>query len=194
MLDYRPSGPDADAKTLKLRQHFRNLALTILLGASAAANAADYGNIGFGWGIPYATLGLNIDIKVTRDFYWTESVGTGFNDTGYAIGARYYVKTLSDNTRVRLSGIYGVYSGVEYLANDTQGNPVDKKGEDFASLALGIGIQWMSGREGFDVDVLYVDTASSKSRARELRSQGYRINRVGADNVSVGIGYRHLID
>lgn len=179
---------------LNRRSYFKSLVFLALGGACATACAEDYGTAGFGWGIPYATLGLNVDIKVTRDFYLTESVGSGFADTGYALGGRYYVRRMSENMRVRTSAIYGVYSGVKYNTTDQQGNPVNKKGEDFASLALGFGIEWMSGDEGFDFDVLYVDTASVRSRASELREAGYRVSRVGADNISIGVGYRRRID
>lgn len=179
---------------LNSRSYFKSVVFLALGGVCNAASADDYGTAGFGWGIPYATLGLNVDIKVTRDFYLTESVGSGFSDTGYALGGRYYVRRMSENMRLRTSAIYGVYGGVKYNTTDQLGNPVNKKGEDFATLALGVGIEWMSGDEGFDFDVLYVDTASVRSRERELHDAGYRVYRVGADNISVGVGYRHRID
>jgi hypothetical protein len=176
----------------------QRLATGLLVGLSLLATpvaAAEYGTLGIGWGIPYATLGLNFDIRVTRDFYLTESVGTGFSDTGYALGGRYYLHSPAENVRVRASAIYGVFGGVKYRNIDQKGAPVDKKGEDFASLAVGIGFTWMyGGGAGFDFDVLYVDTSSAERREAELEAEGYLINRTGAQNISVGVGYRMTID
>jgi hypothetical protein len=91
--------------------------------------------------------------------------------------------------------IYGVFGGIKYRNINQQGAPVDEKGEDFASLAAGVGFTWMyGGGAGFDFDVLYVDNSSARDRARELRDEGDLINRVGAERISIGVGYRMRFD
>ncbi len=195
----------AEVREVRNVKNQRLLATAVLLSAalaSSVASAASALAMGVGLGLPYGNLGVNFDIRVTRDFHFTEGIGSGYSDTGYAVGGRYYFYDLSDNMRARFTALYGDYGGLKYRTTDKAGRAVNKSGEDFESLALGLGFTWMNSGStrlsndgaGFEFDIFYVDSSYVKSRARELEREGYLINTVGTDYIGVAFGYRMTID
>lgn len=181
-------------KSLFLSAFARSVMLAgmLLSITPAAAWAREAATWGVGYGIPYAHLGLNLDIHLWRNFYLTESVGTGVNEVGYAVGARYYLPGAGFETaRPRISALYGFYSGVTTGVVGANAQPVKYRGEDFSNLALGLGIEWLNGEEGFDLDIYLVDTTSADKFSQDLRDAGYSTARRGADMLSMSIGYRH---
>jgi hypothetical protein len=176
-----------------MRNLIKVLAGWASLGLALPVAAQNAGSWGIGYGIPYGNLGVNIDYRVVSEFYLSGAVGSGFNDIGYAFGARYYFPHYTETVRPRLSVLYGVYGGLKPRGSSRTGNPIDEGGEDFANTAIGFGIEWMSGDEGFDIEILYVNTNELKARRDEAWDEDFQVNRYGANPLSLAIGYRHRL-
>jgi len=159
----------------------------LLTAAAAPAQAENYESWGVGYGMSYAYLGANVDYRVAPNLYLAGAIGTGINELGLAAGGRYYVlPSLFETARARVSAMYGTYGGVTHISAGTN----SKHKEDFAGLAIGMGILLFSDNEGVDFDIYYADTRAAKDRFDRYNAAGARVSRDGLDPINVSLGYR----
>jgi hypothetical protein len=171
-----------------LRRLLSPLTLLAACSAAAPAQAENYEGWGVGYGMSYAYIGANIDYRVAPNLYLAGAIGTGINQVGLTAGGRYYLlPSLFETARARVSVMYGTYGGVTHAAVAT---PQSKHSEDFAGLAVGLGLLMLSDGEGFDFDIYYADTRSAKRSFDRYNAAGAAVGRDGLDPISVSLGYR----
>jgi hypothetical protein len=192
VLEFQPTHSRQDGDTVMtltpiIRRLISPLTLVAACLAAAPAHAENYQSWGVGYGMSYAYLGANIDYRLTPDLYLVAALGTGINEFGLAAGGRYYVlPSLFETARARVSMMYGPYGSVTHTPAGTN----SKHEEDFASLALGLGMVMFGDNEGFDFDIYYTDTRSAKRSFDRYNAAGDAVGRDGLDPLSVSIGYR----
>lgn len=151
------------------------LILTAFL--SMPAFAGEYGDIALeaGLGVNYGGgLGVVADVAITPELDAFAGLGYAFK-AGYVVGAKYYI-----NDSVRLIANYGTNSTIEYLLSD--------KYEVFEGLNFGVGYIG-SKREGWTVDLMYIDISNLEKRAKELEAKGGSIDD-GNGRTKLSFGYR----
>jgi hypothetical protein len=142
-------------------------------------------NIGAGLGIPYGTIGVNIDVPLDSYFCITGGIGTALIDVAYNLGGRYYLSDPSKHFRFRVSALYGVNAIL--LVIGSSGND-----RTYNGLSLGVGGQWMWGESrsnGIDIDCIII--AVRGYNLDELKKQGYLFNE--PSRIKLSIGYRHTL-
>lgn len=155
--------------------------------AAAPAQAENYQSWGVGYGMSYAYLGASIDYRLAPNLYLTGAAGTGINEFGLAAGGRYYLlPSLFETARARVSVMYGPYWGVTHTPAATNSS----RKEDFAGLAVGVGMLLFDDNEGFDLDIYYTNTREAKRSFYRYDAAGEPVSRDGLDPVSVSLGYR----
>lgn len=145
---------------------------------------------GIGFGIPYGVLGGNIDINIAPNFNLSAGLGTTIvAGLGYNVGVKYFLSSIENSFRPRISAYYGVNAAVlkEYPSL------LDKEddGEAFTGVSLGVGAQWMWGESktsGLDFDIIYL--ASTGLDIDKLKDEGFMVDEPG--KIKISIGYRHL--
>ena len=158
-----------------------------LSAITAPAQAENYQSWGVGYGMSYAYLGANIDYRLAPNLYLTGAIGTGINQFGLAAGGRYYVlPSLFETARTRVSVTYGPYGGVTHSPIGT----LSKYKEDFAGLAVGLGILLFDDNEGFDFDIYYTNTRAAKRSVDHYNAAGETVSSNGLDPINVSLGYR----
>lgn len=143
-------------------------------------------SIGLGFGIPYGILGLNLDVNIVQNL--NLSIGTGGTEKvgfGYSAGFKYFLSSIEEKLRPRVSAYYGINTVIEteYISSD--GSQTET--ESFAGFSFGAGIQIMCGkskRNGFDFDFIF--TATRGNYKNDEGSYSDEPNRV-----SISLGYRH---
>lgn len=144
-------------------------------------------SFGLGLGVPYGVLGINLDINCAPNINLSAGVGTTiFAGVGYNIGLKYYLKSIENKFRPRISAYYGINSMVlkEYI-----GSSKEDEGESYTGFSIGFGAQWMWGMNklnGLDFDIIYI--ATSGIDVDELRAEGFSVDEPG--KIKISIGYR----
>jgi len=144
-------------------------------------------SVGLGLGIPYGGVGVNLNVNLVSNLYFTAGVGTTvLASAAYCVGVKYFFTPAPRSFRPRASAYYGITTIVE--KQYPQGKTED---DTYAGIVLGRGSQWMWGQSrsnGFDFDLLYI--AQSNFDPDELRAEGFIPAREPGD-FKISIGYRH---
>lgn len=114
-------------------------------------------SLGVGVGLPYGTLGVNLDICILENLSLSSGLGsTIYAGPGYASGLKYFLADAKSIFRPRLSCYYGTNSILIYE---------DKKdlNKAYSGISAGLGAQllWQKTKNGFDFDLFYVATSQS---------------------------------
>jgi hypothetical protein len=152
-----------------------------------------YGSFGFGFGIPYGTLGANLDIKLYNVLYATAGIGTGiYVNPMYIIGLKCYLRSGNYKFRPRVMVGYGTTSML-YI-QDSYGDAIEKRSFNGATVAAGF--QWglnITKTVGFDFDIIYIlDDSEFEERIDYYNSQGYELDFESSGNVKVSLGLRYI--
>jgi len=143
-------------------------------------------SIGLGFGIPYGISGLNIDVNIVQNL--NVSIGAGGTEKvgfGYSAGFKYFLASIEEKLRPRVSAYYGINTVVETEYFSSDGSQTEK--ERSAGFSFGAGIQVMYGkskRNGFDFDFIFIITSDYDEDYRESPSDKPNI-------ISISLGYRH---
>jgi hypothetical protein len=136
--------------------------------------------IGIGMGLPYGTVGCNLDIKVAPGLKLSGGYGTtikaGF---GYIVGLKYFLTTPDQAFRPRLSAYYGTNQMVEY--------------KKYHGLSFSVGAQYMWGQNknrGFDLDIVFMATCDWD--LDQLLENGILDDE--PYNTTISIGYRYAFN
>jgi hypothetical protein len=151
---------------------------------------AKQGSMGLGLGIPYGTLGANVDYAINDYISLTGGIGTSvFAGPAYNVGIKLYLKGVGQKARPRVSAYYGVNAVIVVLDEMTDEFLVQ---ETHHGLSVGIGQQWMWGdrrNKGLDVDLMLIVTSTYKDRAPEVEDEyGTELTEFG--DIKISIGYR----
>jgi hypothetical protein len=151
------------------------------------------GSVGLGFGIPYGMLGVNFDLKLFSVLYANAGIGTGiFVTPMYSAGLKCYFLSGSHKFRPRVLANWGTTSML-YL-EDNSGDVIERS--SFNSMLLGTGFQYaldIKNAFAFDFDVIYiVNNSGLKTRAQELRNQGYDFDTDASGNIKISLGIRYI--
>lgn len=131
------------------------------------------GTFGVGFGIPYGTLGINVEFNLVPYLSVTGGLGTTiFSGLGYSIGLKGYFRKPGKVWRPRAS----IYYGINGLYAEDINHPDNKK---YTGITAGLGQLFLWKKHGFDLDLIYLIT----SKLWEEHSGGGRIK--------LSIGYRY---
>ncbi len=143
-------------------------------------------SIGLGAGIPYGILGLNFDVNIVQNL--NLSIGTGGTEKvgfGYSAGFKYFLASIEEKLRPRVSAYYGINTVIETEYFSSDGSQDETK--SLEGFSFGAGIQVMYGkskRNGFDFDFIFIVTRGDYKY--EGGSPSDKPNRV-----NISFGYRH---
>ena len=159
-------------------------------GESVSSPEMKKSSFGLGFGIPYGTLGLNLDINIVHNLNLSAGVGTTiFAGIGYNFGLKYFFTSIKQTFRPRVSSYYGV-NAMTAKKSPTTGEIED--GKSYIGFSPGVGAQWMWGKtksNGLDLDIIYLATTGGYNDAVEkLREEGFTVTETG--KVKIAIGYR----
>jgi len=147
---------------------------------SPASDHYPKNSFGFGLGIPYGGLGMNLDYHLLMNACITGGVGfRPVSGRGYGIGLRQFVLGSDRVFRPKLSVFYG--SNVIVRHND--------RSYSYEGISIGIGFQLMWGRNrshGVDFDMVSAVTVNWDEE--ELEAQGVDLDEM-RDYV-YSLGYR----
>jgi hypothetical protein len=108
------------------------------------------GSVGAGFGIPYGTLGLNLEINLLDYLSLSGGLGTTvYAGVGWSIGARGYFRKPGPVWRPRISAFYGINAIYAEELNSPNN-------QSYHGLTMGLGQIVLFGRHGFDLDIMYV--------------------------------------
>ncbi len=108
------------------------------------------GTAGLGFGIPYGTLGFNLEVNLLPYLSINGGLGTTiFSGIGYSAGLKGYIRKPGPIWRPRVSVFYGV-NGV--YAEDFN-HPANKK---YSGWTVGAGQIFLWQHHGFDIDLMYI--------------------------------------
>ena len=111
------------------------------------------GSVGAGFGVPYGTLGVNLEINLLPYLSLSGGLGTTiYAGVGWSAGARGYLRKPGPMWRPRISAFYGINA---IYAEDLN-NPNNKS---YHGGTIGIGQIVLWKRHGFDLDLMYVVTS-----------------------------------
>jgi hypothetical protein len=131
------------------------------------------GSVGAGFGVPYGTLGVNLEINALPYLSFSGGLGTTiYAGVGWSVGARGYFRKPGPVWRPRISAFYGINS---VYAEDL-GNPNNKS---YPGLTVGIGQIVLWKRHGFDLDLMYVVNSQIDKEHPEDYSK-----------IKINVGYR----
>jgi hypothetical protein len=131
------------------------------------------GSVGAGFGIPYGTLGINLEINLLPYLSLSGGLGTTiYAGVGWSVGARGYFRKPGPLWRPRISAFYGINS---VYAEDL-GNPNNKS---YPGFTVGIGQIVLWKRHGFDLDLMYVVNSQIDNEHPEDYSK-----------IKINVGYR----
>ncbi len=143
-------------------------------------------SFGAGLGIPYGGIGVNVNINLVSNLYFTAGMGTTvFAGVGYCAGARFFFTPAHQSFRPRASAFFGTTTIVEKEYPDGETDD-----ESYPGIVLGIGSQWMWGKtksNGLDFDLLYI--AYNEYESEDLRAEGF-IPAGESSDFKISIGYR----
>jgi hypothetical protein len=131
------------------------------------------GNVGVGFGIPYGTLGFNLEFNLVPYLSLTGGLGTTiFTGVGYNIGLKGYLRKPGPVWRPRISAYYGING----LSAEDFNHPDNEK---YSGITAGLGQIFLWQQHGFDLDLMYIVT----SGLWDEQEEGGRIK--------ISIGYRY---
>jgi hypothetical protein len=158
------------------------IALLSLETIAYSNESADHykGSCGFGLGIPYGLIGVNVDHVLFGNVYISGGVGISIPvGMGYSVGLKKYAFSRNRSFRPRLSAFYGTNAIVLH----------DGLNEAYQGISIGVGFQWMWGRHnshGIDLDITSIVTTNWDKE---------RLKKAGVDfddfnNQALSLGYR----
>ena len=111
--------------------------------------------LGFGVGLPYGGIGVNLELGMNDYFAPFAAVGSLPDNVGWNLGARLYYPGRGARFRGRLTALYGTNALVEkrdyYYGGDTQYDTEE-------GFAAGVGMNMRFSRHwAFDIDLLGAD-------------------------------------
>lgn len=131
------------------------------------------GTFGVGFGVPYGTLGINLEFFVIPYLSVTGGVGTTiFSGVGYSVGLKGYFRKPGPVWRPRAS----VYYGINGIYAEDFNDPNNKK---YSGVTAGIGQLFLWGKNGFDLDLMFLVTS------------GLWDEHDGGGKIKISIGYRY---
>jgi hypothetical protein len=108
------------------------------------------GTAGVGFGIPYGTLGFNLEIGLLPYLSVTGGLGTTiFTGIGYSAGLKAYFRRPGKTWRPRAS----VYYGINAVYAEDFNHPANKK---YSGWTVGAGQIFLWQHHGFDLDLMYI--------------------------------------
>lgn len=165
-------------KCIKLSLTVMVLFLTVLM-TSAIAYGEDGAKVknssfGIGLGIPYGGIGVNFETG--KSFAFTAGAGIFPSEKnsafGWSAGARFYLSKPTQDTRLRISCLYGT---VAFVAKQGLSGTITKIEDTVTGFAPGIGIKG----EHWDFDLIF-------PVGYEI-PKGYKDQSTG---IKISIGYR----
>ncbi len=154
------------------------LATLLLVTAAAAPDSVGAENaryFGAGLGMPYGTIGVNVEGQFGHRIGVTGGLGhTVYAGLGWCVGARAYFRSSDKGTRPRVSVNYGTAFITDVLE------------EQKAGLSLGVGARSSFGRDrkhGIDYDLLVIAAPSTSSVEDEWGGEAAGVP------VKIAIGY-----
>jgi hypothetical protein len=154
----------------------------------------------------YGFFGLNLDVHPVQIRWWdgitlTACVGqTNIGQFAYSGGIRYFVLPRDYGWRPRVTITYGINAVTDYnMAVVTDSGTISfKEKKTFHGLNIGIGLQYMFGKErrhGLDLDMVIIAYSSVNKHIDDLRKDPvYAPYDVSKDDkpfpLSISFGYR----
>jgi len=156
----------------------------VMSSAYAEEDIKRKSSIGAGFGIPYGVLGVNLELYTSQNIAITAGVGsTIIAGPGYVAGARYYPGSGEENSRFRITAIYGTNTIVE-----KGGSIFGSEYESYSGLSFGIGWLWGSG---WEMDIFLVVSPSVSDIEDDLKKEGYETAQQGSGiPFKFSFGYR----
>ncbi len=159
-------------------------------------------SIGLGIGMQYGGAGLNVDITVSEPLVLTFGFGTWpiVEESGYAIGLRYYFADKMKNFRPRISYLYGInsymYTESTYYSSWTGYSETETLSQLLVGSDICIGFELVFGtekRHAIDFDLAYVVgfMENFDKQIQEWEDQGYEVYDIQEGvPIDISIGYR----
>jgi len=164
---------DGEMVTIKKRDGTTQIINRDYIKFIEAVPMGSIGSVGAGFGVPYGTLGINLEINLLPYLSLSGGLGTTvYAGVGWSAGARGYFRKPGPMWRPRISAFYGINA---VYAEDL-GNPNNKS---YPGVTIGLGQMILWKRHGFDLDIMYV----VNSRIDNEHPEDY-------SKVKINIGYR----
>jgi hypothetical protein len=166
---------DGDMVTIKKRDGTTQMINRDYIKFIEAVPIGTIGSVGAGLGVPYGTLGVNLEINVIPYLSLSGGLGTTvYAGVGWSVGARgYFRKPGHYLWRPRLSAFYGIN---KIYAEDL-GNPNNKR---YPGWTVGLGQIVLWKRHGFDLDLMYIVHSQIDNEHTENYSK-----------IKINVGYRY---
>jgi hypothetical protein len=141
---------DDDMVTIKKRDGTSQIVNRDYIKFIEAIPHGTIGSVGAGFGVPYGTLGVNLEINLLPYLSLSGGLGTTlYAGAGWSAGARGYFRKPGPMWRPRLSAFYGINA----IYAEELNNPNNKS---YHGFTVGLGQVVLFGRHGFDLDLMYV--------------------------------------
>jgi hypothetical protein len=138
-------------------------------------------SLGFGMGVPYGYLGLNIDYPVYRFFNISAGIGSNFKENTYLWNVGTNIYLAKERLRPRISAYYGINSFLLMVGSSY---------EQFKGISFGAGFDArVYYRHGFDFSFLYIYSPSFNKACRDIQQSGWKIDKHTSPLV-LSFGYR----
>ena len=165
---------DGDMVTIKKRDGTTQIVNREYIKFIEAVPIGTIGSVGAGLGVPYGSLGVNLEINVIPYLSLSGGLGTTiYAGVGWSVGARGYFRKPGPLWRPRLSSFYGTN---KIYAEDL-GNPNNKS---YPGFTVGIGQVVLWKRHGFDLDLMYIVNSQIDNEHTENYSK-----------IKINVGYRY---